>query len=65
VVILDVDSGSYASNLNFQRGDVIVSVNGEPIAKTRDLEQATSTPNRSWRILIRRGGQQISAVING
>jgi len=65
VVILDVDSGSYASNLNFQRGDVIVSVNGEHIAKTRDLEQATSTSNRSWRILIRRGGQQISAVING
>jgi len=65
VVILDVDSGSYASNLNFQRGDVIVSVNGEPIAKTRDLERATSTPNRSWRIVIRRGGQQISAVING
>src|ERR1019366_2830553 len=59
VVILDVDSGSYASNLNFQRGDVIVSVNGEHIAKTRDLEQATSTPNRSWRIIIRRGGQQI------
>jgi hypothetical protein len=44
---------------------VIVSVNGEHIAKTRDLEQATSTPNRSWRIVIRRGGQQISAVING
>jgi len=65
VVILDVDSGSYASNLNFQRGDVIVSVNGEHIGKTRDLEQATSTPNRSWRIIIRRGGQQISAVING
>jgi Do/DeqQ family serine protease len=65
VVILDVDSGSYASNLNFQRGDVIVSVNGEHIGKTRDLEQATGTPNRSWRIVIRRGGQQISAVING
>ncbi|MFI4960130.1 MAG: DegQ family serine endoprotease [Hyphomicrobiales bacterium] len=65
VVILDVDSGSYASNLNFQRGDVIVSVNGEHIGKTRDLEQATSTPSRSWRIIIRRGGQQISAVING
>jgi len=65
VVILDVDSGSYASNLNFQRGDVIVSVNGEHIGKTRDLEQATSTPNHSWRIVIRRGGQQISAVING
>ena len=27
--IVDVDNGSYASNLGFQRGDIIVSVNGE------------------------------------
>ena len=65
VVVLDVDNGSYASNLGFRRGDVIVSVNGEHIAKTRDLARATGTPNRSWRIVIRRGGQQISAVFNG
>ena len=65
VVVLDIDNGSYASNLGFQRGDVIVSVNGEKIAKTRDLERATNTPNRSWRIDIRRGGQNISAVFNG
>ncbi len=65
VVILDVDNGSYASNLGFRRGDVIVSVNNEKIAKTRDLERATAAPNRSWRIIIRRGGQQITAVFNG
>ena len=65
VVIIDVDSGSYASNLGFQRGDVIELVNGERIAKTRDLEHATSTPSRAWHIKIRRGGQQITAVFNG
>ena len=65
VVVLDVDNGSYASNLGFRRGDVIVSVNGEKIAKTHDLERATGKPSRSWRIVIRRGGQQISAVFNG
>jgi Do/DeqQ family serine protease len=65
VVILDVDNGSYASNLGFQRGDVIVSVNGEPIAKTRDLERLTKDPSRAWRIVIRRAGQQITAVFNG
>jgi S1-C subfamily serine protease len=65
VVILDVDNGSYASNLGFRRGDIIVSVNGEKIAKTRELERATGTPSRSWRIDIRRGGQQISAVFGG
>jgi Do/DeqQ family serine protease len=65
VVVIDVDNGSYASNLGFRRGDVIVSVNGERIAKTRDLERATGTPSRSWNVVIRRGGQQISAVFNG
>ena len=65
VVILDVDSGSYASNLNFQRGDVIEQVNGEPIAKTRDLERISKTPSAGWRIVINRGGQKISAVFNG
>ena len=65
VVVVDVDNGSYASNLGFRRGDIIVSVNGERMAKTSDLAQATSTPNRSWQIVIRRGGQQITAVFNG
>jgi Do/DeqQ family serine protease len=65
VVIVDVDNGSYASNLGFQRGDVIEEVNGERIAKTRDLERVSKTPGASWRINIIRGGQKISAVFNG
>ena len=65
VVIVDVDSGSYASNLGFQRGDVIVSVNGEKITRTAELERLTEQPSRSWRIVIRRGQQQITAVFNG
>ncbi|HET9718203.1 MAG TPA: DegQ family serine endoprotease [Pseudolabrys sp.] len=65
VVILDVDQGSYASNLGFQRGDVIEEVNGQRIAKTRDLERLASVPNRTWRIVIIRGGQKISAVFSG
>ena len=65
VVILDVDNGSYASNLGFQRGDVIVSVNGEKIVDTRELERLTKEPRNAWRIVLRRGGQQITAVFNG
>ena len=65
VAIVDVDNGSYASNLGFRRGDIVLSVNGERIAKTRDLERATERPRDSWQIVIRRGGQQISAVFNG
>jgi Do/DeqQ family serine protease len=64
VVILDVDNGSYASNLCFQRGDVIQEVNGEAIAKTRDLDRVSKAQSGSWRIGILRGGQKISAVFN-
>jgi Do/DeqQ family serine protease len=65
VVIVDVDNGSYASNLGFQRGDVIISVNGERISHTGELERLTSAGNRSWRIVFQRGQQQITAVFNG
>ena len=62
VVILDVDAGSYASNIGLRRGDVVVAVNGKRIEKTRDLDDAARTQNRAWRVIINRGGQQISAV---
>jgi Do/DeqQ family serine protease len=65
VVVVDVDNGSYASNLGFQRGDVIQEVNGERISRTSDLERLSKTQNRAWRIVIVRNGQKISAVFGG
>jgi Do/DeqQ family serine protease len=65
VVIVDVAAGSPAQNIGFQRGDVVVSVNNEAIARTGDLERITKTPTRLWRITLMRGGQQISVVFGG
>ena len=65
VVILDVDNGSYASNIGFRRGDVIVTVNNQRIEKTGDLARVAAEPHRTWRIILRRGGRQITAVFNG
>jgi Do/DeqQ family serine protease len=65
VVVLDVAAGTVAENLGFQRGDVIVSVNNNKIAKTRDLEKLAQAGSRLWRITIMRRGQQISAVFGG
>ncbi len=65
VVILDIDTGSYASNIGFRRGDIIVSVNGKRIERTADLDQIAREQNRTWRVIINRGGQQISAVFSG
>lgn len=65
VVIVDVGDGSAARTVGFQRGDVILSVNGQKLTKTGDLEKATSQQSRLWRITILRGGQQISVILGG
>ena len=65
VVIVEVAGGSPAQNFGFQRGDVVLSVNDQKIAKTRDLERATGQQSRVWRITIKRGGQQISVTLSG
>lgn len=65
VVIVDVAEGSPAQNIGFRRGDIIEQVNDKKIEKTRDLERATREKSRAWRIVFRRGGRQISVVLNG
>jgi len=65
VVIVDVAGGSAAQSLGFQRGDLVLSVNNAKIAKTSDLQRATSQQSRLWRITILRGGQQMSVELRG
>ena len=66
VVILEVGDGSLAQNFGFQRGDRIVAVNNEKIARTRDLDRiAKDSSTRLWRITIERGGKQMSVQLGG
>jgi Do/DeqQ family serine protease len=65
VVVLDVDSGSIASNIGFQRGDIIMSVNNQRIEKTRDLARIAGEATRTWRIVMRRGNSVITRIFGG
>jgi Do/DeqQ family serine protease len=65
VVVLDVDSGSIASNIGFQRGDIIMSVNNQRIEKTRDLARIAGEATRTWRIVMRRGNSVITRIFSG
>jgi Do/DeqQ family serine protease len=64
VVVAEVGQGP-AAQYGFQKGDIIVSVNGQPIRTTRDLEQAVRADPWAWRISINRGGQTLSTVFRG
>ena len=65
VVIVEVENGSTANALGFRPGDVLLQVNGEKIARTRDLERAAGQTARQWAITILRGGQQLSVTLRG
>src|SRR6202521_2675794 len=65
VVVTDLGDDTTAANVGFQKGDIIVAVNNQKIAKTSDLEKATRDSSRLWRITLMRGGQQINVALGG
>jgi Do/DeqQ family serine protease len=65
VVVIDLAEDSLAANFGFQKGDIILAVNNQKIAKTTDLEKVTQTSSRLWRITLVRGGQTINATLGG
>jgi Do/DeqQ family serine protease len=65
VVVTDLTDDGTASNVGFHKGDIILAVNNQKIAKTSDLEKAAQTASRIWRITLVRGGQQINVTLGG
>ena len=65
VAVTDLADGGTAANVGFQKGDIILVVNSQKIAKTSDLEKATREQVRIWRITLMRGGQQINVTLGG
>jgi Do/DeqQ family serine protease len=65
VVVVEVEAGSLAQNLGFQKGDVIAAVNSEKVARTRDLDRIAKDSSRRWTITVVRGGQTINLQLGG
>ena len=65
VVVIDLADGGTAASVGFQKGDIILAVNNQKIAKTSDLDKASKVTSRLWRIVVVRGGQQINVTLGG
>ncbi len=65
VVISEVEDGSPAQQVGFQKGDIIVTVNGKAIDTTRALEALTKDRIYLWRLQVKRGDQVFTSVFNG
>ncbi|NEU11498.1 Do family serine endopeptidase [Methylobacterium sp. BTF04] len=65
VAVSAVDEGSIAARAGLQKGDVIVAINGMPIASTKDLERITRNSLSMWEVSINRGGAVLTSVFGG
>ncbi len=65
VIVSDVEDGSTAAEVNFQKGDVILSVNDVKVRTTRDLERAVNGRHNYWKLTIERGGEVVTTVLGG
>ena len=65
VVVAAVEDGSLAARVGLQKGDVLMALNGEKIASTRELDRMARAGAQVWRITISRGGQIMTTVLGG
>jgi len=65
VAILGFADSTPAAEVGFQKGDVIVAINGETIKSTRDVERITRARHYIWRITLARDGRVVTTVIGG
>lgn len=67
VVVSEVEPGSSAEEATLRRGDVITTVNGQPVTNVEDFERilASESADKGYRMQIRRqvGGQSLPDIV--
>jgi Do/DeqQ family serine protease len=56
-VVVDIEANSPAQQLGFQKGDILLQINGERPATSRDVERLLRERTVGWQMRINRSGQ--------
>lgn len=65
VVVKSVEPGSAAGRVGFQKGDIVLDVNGTKVDSTRILERISQSNAGLWRLSVQRNGQVIRLAFRG
>ncbi len=65
VVVAEIEPGSTAEQVGFQKGDVLIAVNGQRLDETAALDRATKGRVYLWRVTFNRGGQTFTTAFGG
>ena len=63
VVVAEVAPRSLAGRFGLQPGDIVLEVNGEPVASTQTLAAIAAEAYRGWQFDIERGGRRLTQVV--
>jgi Do/DeqQ family serine protease len=65
VAVTEIEPNSAAMRVGFQKGDVILAINREPVKASKDVERLSKAGGSLWEIVINRGGQVLTTVQRG
>ncbi len=65
VAVMEVEADSPAGQIGFQKGDILMAVNRDTIATTRDVERLTRDRARGWEVTLNRKGQVFTTYVRG
>ena len=65
VVVTNVKAGSAADEVGLQKGDVIVSIDGEAVKTSKDVLALQRPRQYYWALVIKRGGQTLTSKVGG
>ena len=63
VVVAEVADGSPAARVGFQKGDLVLDVNGRKIDKTATLAAVANESAGLWRLTVSRGGEVVRMAL--
>lgn len=65
VVVSEIEPGSTGEQIGFQKGDVILALNGQRIADTAAFDRLLKNRTYLWRIVFNRAGQTLTSTFGG
>jgi S1-C subfamily serine protease len=60
-----LEDDSVAARVGFQKGDLILAVNGQKIGSTKEIDRLVRNGSSYWEITINRGGRVFKTVLGG
>jgi S1-C subfamily serine protease len=63
VAVQAVEPDSPAGQVGFQRGDIVIAINGVRVANTRDVDRLARERARGWELTLNRQGRVFTSYV--